>query len=141
MLFTTRRVYTQMSYAELGKGPAPPAAAVVLQAHPAAVPSQAVALEGVQPGYGQAVPAQAVAVAQPGYGLPPAGAVPVAVAQMGYGLPSAGAVPVGGMCASGGIAALAPFGDLYIRQRVELVRVCRCLLATAASGLNIAASY
>ncbi len=123
-----------MSYAELGKGPAPPAAAVVLQAQPAAVPAQAVAVGGVQLGYGQAVPAQAVGVAQPGYGLPYAGAVPVGVAQPGYGLPSAGTVPVGGVGASGGIAALAPFGDLFIRQRVELVRVRCCLLAPAAFG-------
>eukprot|EP01043_Picozoa_sp_COSAG02_P021167 COSAG02_NODE_1068_length_14812_cov_15.091342_9_plen_81_part_00 len=36
------RPWTEMSYAELGKSSAPPAAAVVLQAQPAAVLAQAV---------------------------------------------------------------------------------------------------
>lgn len=116
-----------MSYVELGKGAAPPAAAVVVQAQPvpSAPPAGAVAMVP-QPGYGQVAQAVPVHVAgvQPGYGQAvPAHALPVAGAQPGYGLQSLNVVPVAGVGAGGRIAALAQFGDLFIQQRVEMVEM------------------
>ena len=126
-----------MSYEQIGKGPAPPsaAAAPVLQAQPvpSAPTAQAVLMAPqAQPGYGmqpaQAIPmagggaAVPMAGAQPGYGMQPAQAIPMA----GGGAAVSIVAPVAGI---GGIASLAQFGDLLVKQRVEMVRRVAALLS------------
>ena len=110
-----------------------------------AVPIMAPQLHGMQPaqatpvaGYG--VAAMPMTGAQPGYGMQPAqaiplagggAAVPMAGAQPGYGMQPAQAMPMAGgaavpivapVASIGGIASLAQFGDLLVKQRVEMVR-------------------
>ena len=123
-----------MSYAPLGKDAAPPAAAAVVAAQPVMAVAAPVAMPAA--GANLAASAPPAAMVQPGYAAAQPG---YAVAQPGYAVaqPMAVAVPMsGGGGSVPAVQALAPFGDLFIKQRVELVRSRRGSRLTVPSAAS-----